>query len=217
MVKAVLFDMDGVLIDSLKTHFYAFNTAIVKFGAEDLSLETFRRKFWGKYVKQNVQTLFGDISDQKLIEIVEEYTLQMSEFSGYISVYPDTTLVLREFKKKNLMIGLITSSPKRTVDRILDQMDLDGYFDIIICGDQIKRPKPAVDGIIEACNFLRIKPSETIYVGDTYLDIVAGKSAGCYTVGITTCGSKQKLKGADSITNNLRQLLDLEKQLATKK
>ena len=92
--------MDGVLVDSLKTHFYAFNAAIVKFGGEDLSLETFRDKFWGKYVEQNVQTLFGDISGQKLREIVEEYTLQMGKFAEYTSVFSDTKRVLTEFKKK---------------------------------------------------------------------------------------------------------------------
>ena len=210
MVKAVLFDMDGVLVDSFRTHFYAFNAAIVKFGGKHMSPEIFRDKFWGIYVEQNVKTLFRDISGQKLREIVEEYTLQMRKFGGHIRVYPETERVLTELKKRSLVIGLVTSSQEGTVDIVMEQVGLVGYFDTIVCGDQIKRPKPAADGIIEACKSLRIEPAEAIYVGDTPPDIGAGTSAGCFTVGITTSCSREKLKGADIIIGNLTQLLDLE-------
>jgi len=75
--------------------------------------------------------------------------------------------------------------------------------------ETLKRPKPASDGIIKACEFLKIKSSEAIYIGDNCQDIIAGKSAGCFTLGITTTSSREKLEGADLVIDNLSQLTDL--------
>ena len=56
MVKAVLFDMDGVLVDSFKTHFCAFNATIRKYGGEAVSPEAFQKKFWGRYIEPDIET-----------------------------------------------------------------------------------------------------------------------------------------------------------------
>ena len=208
MIKAILFDMDGVLINSLRTHFHAFNATIEKFGGKRISLDTFHEKFWGTYVEQNAKIVFGDLSRQSLREIVDEYPLQLEKFAEYTNIYHETKRVLLELKK-NLKVGLVSSSQSKIVDLLMKYVELDSYFDVVVCGDQVDKPKPAPDGLIKACESLRIKPSEVIYVGDNYLDVTAGKSAGCLTVGITTTTSQQRLKDADIIIDDLAQLLYL--------
>ena len=101
MVKAILFDMDGVLVDSLKTHFYAFNAAIAKFGGK-VSMKTFKEKIWGTYIEQDVRTVLGDVSEQRLKEIIEEYTLQIEKYEKYTKIYPEAKIVLTELKRRRM-------------------------------------------------------------------------------------------------------------------
>lgn len=208
-IKAILFDMDGVLVDSLRTNFYAFNAAIEKFGKEGISPKKFREEFWGTYIEQGIKAVFGDISRQKLVEIAEEYASQVTRFVEYTRIYPETKGVLTELTKRNLKIGVITNTKRKSVDTIIDQVGLTGYFAIIIYGDEVKKPKPAPDGIIKAYESLGLRPSEVIYVGDNSQDIIAGKSARCLTVGISRTSDREKLEGADVIIYNLTQLIDL--------
>ena len=79
--------MDGVLIDSLKTHFYAFNATFKKFGAKEVSLKTFQEKFWGIYIEKDAKTVFGNVSKHFLKELLDEYPLQIERFVKYIRRY----------------------------------------------------------------------------------------------------------------------------------
>ena len=206
VVKAFLFDMDGVLVDSLDTHFYAFNATFQKFGAEKIRRETFLEKFWGTYIEKDVELVFGKISRQLVKEIVEEYPLEIEKFTEYTKIYPEAKRVLMELKKKDVKVGLVSSSQKRIVDTLIQHVGLQDYFDVTICGDQVIRPKPAPDGINKACSFLGVKPSEAVYIGDGIQDVVAGKSAGCFTIAVTTTCGKESLKGADLIIDSLAKL-----------
>lgn len=208
-IKVILFDMDGVLVDSLRTHYYAFNAAIEKFGKERISPKKFQEEFWGTYIEQDLKHVFGDISKQKVVEIAEEFASQVTRFVKFTRIYPETKEILTELMKRNLKMGVITNTKRKSVDIILDQVGLTGYFTIIIYGDDVKKPKPAPDGIIKACKSLGLKPSEGIYVGDNSQDIIAGKSAGCLTVGISRTSDREKFEGADVIIDNLTQLIDL--------
>jgi beta-phosphoglucomutase-like phosphatase (HAD superfamily) len=142
MIRAFLFDMDGVLVDSMKAHFYAFNSTIMKFSKESISLKTFNEKFWGRYIADNVKEIFGNIPGKKLREIVEEYPIQVGEYAEHMKLYEDAERVLEELKKEGLKLGLITSSQEEIVEPLIMRLRLKNYFDVIVCGDQIERPKP---------------------------------------------------------------------------
>ena len=208
MIRAFLFDMDGVLVDSMSAHFYAFNATIRKFGKESVSMKMFNEELWGRYIAENIKEIFGNIPGEKLREIVEEYPLQVGKYAEHMKLYGDAKEVLEELGKKGVKLGLITSSQKGIVEPLITRLSLKNYFAVVVCGDQIKRPKPAPDGIIKACQTLEIRPNEAVFVGDNHQDVEAGKSAGCFTVGITTTSSREELKDSDAIIDNLTQLLN---------
>jgi len=133
--KAILFDMDGVLVDSLGTHFYAFNAVIEKFGKKRVSLKTFHEKFWGTYIEHDLRKVFGDIVPSKMKEIVDEYALQVGEFAKYTKIYSETKKVLTKLRERDLKIGLVTNTQKKTVDILIKEVGLESYFDVIIYGD----------------------------------------------------------------------------------
>ncbi len=210
MVQAILFDMDGVLVNSLKTHFYAFNATFTKFGAEKVSMKTFLNRYWGIYIEKDAEMIFPRLSPPLLQEILNEYPVQIAKFVDYVQIYPDTKRVLIEFQKKTLKLGLVSSSQKKIVETTITHVGLSSYFDVVVCGDQVKKPKPAPDAILKACRTLGISPTDAVYVGDGPQDVAAGKSAGCFMVGITTTCGRERLEGTDIIIESLSQLLDLE-------
>ena len=74
-------------------------------------------------------------------------------------------------------------------------------LDVIVCGDEVKNGKPAPDLMLKACEKLKVDPKDTISVGDTDLDIIACKKAGCYAVGFKIDGDKK--------IDNLKELLEM--------
>jgi HAD superfamily hydrolase (TIGR01549 family) len=204
MIKAILFDLDGVLIDSMKTHYYATNSATRQFGKK-VTLKEFKEKFWGVYIGDSTRHVFGNDS-LKIRKVVENYRKNVPKYLKYTKVYPNAKEVLEKLKDKRLKLGIITSCLRRTTEELLKYAEIENFFDVIISGEDTK-PKPAPDAILKACRDLKVKPSEVVYVGDTRQDVVAGKSAGCFTVAITTSNSRGRLKGADIIVDNLKELL----------
>lgn len=95
---------------------------------------------------------------------------------------------MAELKKRKLKIGLISNNNRKIILSTLHQLKIRGYFDIIMTMDEVKRRKPHPEMVIKACKMLEISPREAIVVGDTQNDMLAGKRAGCATIGYRTKG-----------------------------
>jgi pyrophosphatase PpaX len=208
VIKAILFDLDGVLIDSLKTHYLATNSAIKKMG-KSITLKQFTEKYWGTYVEINIRRILGLIPEEKVKELVEVYRKNVNVFMKYTKIYPKVKEVLNILKERNLKLGVVTSSLIDSTERLLKSIGIKEYFDVVVCGDMVENPKPAPDGILKACEMLKVNPKETIYVGDNYHDIEAGRRAGSKIVAITTTLTKEELKDAHFVIDNLEELPDL--------
>ena len=109
---------------------------------------------------------------------------------------------LKKLKNQNIRIGLITNSTRFITTVILHNFKLKKYFSAIITLEDVKRRKPAPDMILKACRILKIKPKNTILVGDTKNDMIAGRRAGCITVGYKIKGD-YKISKLNSITRFL--------------
>ena len=113
----------------------------------------------------------------------------------------DTENVLKEIKKKNFKIGLVTNTFKEPVLAALNHHKIYNYFDAIVTADDSEKLKPYPDPVIKLCQKLDVMPDETILVGDTKNDYKAGKGAGCVVVGLNTHG--------DLMISGLKDLLEL--------
>lgn len=177
MIRAVLFDFDGTLvntnnliIESFKyTYKKHFNISvdekdIVKYFGEPL-ITTFER-----FDKNNAETLFKTYIEFN--EARHDYMVEAFEGAN------DT---LKELKNLGVKVGVVTSKRRILVERGLNVTGITEPMDVIITVEDTKRHKPLGDPLIKACEILNIKPSETLYVGDTHFDILCGKNAGCLT------------------------------------
>ena len=179
MIEAVLFDLDGVIINSFESWYRAFNAMLKRYKREEISREDFKAKCWGPDLRHNLDAWnlgeeAGLYCIGKQLELVE-----------LIELFPNAKEVLSRIKHK-FKVGLVTNTPKKNVSKILEHFQLADLFDVVITGDDVHEGKPNAEMVIEACRRLNVKPENAILVGDTESDFQAGKSAGCTVIGIGT-------------------------------
>ena len=193
--KAILFDLDGVLIDSLDAWWHALNDALKKFDLEEISKEEFVSKYWG-------YDLYTNLKKASLpLEIGITCSRLYKNHIDKIKLHPKALDILE--KTENLKRGLVTNTPKDCKKEVLKKFGLERYFDVVVTGDDVSRGKPDPEIIFKACNHLEVDPKETIMVGDTDSDVKAAKLAGCSAVGIG-------IKG-DVTLKDLSELLEILK------
>jgi HAD superfamily hydrolase (TIGR01509 family) len=178
-IDAILFDLDGVLINSFESWYQAFTVMLRAYGKEEMSREEFTEKCWGPDLKHNLDAL--NLDDEAGKYCINEQ-LNLIEL---IELFPDVREVLHRIKGEyKLKVGLVTNTPKKNVYRILEHFHLSNYFDVILTGNDVRRGKPDAEIVITACERLNVKPEHTILVGDTEIDFQAGKAAGCLVIGV---------------------------------
>ena len=197
VVKAVLFDLDGVLVDSIGVWYSVFNYTLRYFGIKPLTRREFAKDF-GSPIEHDIKRYFNG----KTVEEIEQiYNRQFEKRKNLVKLSPESIEVLEKLKRKKVKLGLISNSTRFIVLATLNQFKLKKYFSAIVSMDDVKRRKPAPDMVIKACKILKTKPKNTMLVGDSKNDIFAGKRAGCITVGY-------KIKG-DFRVNQLKGVLKL--------
>jgi HAD superfamily hydrolase (TIGR01549 family) len=179
MIEAILFDLDGVLINSFESWYHAFNDMLSAYDKEGMDREDFRVKCWGPDLEHNLDAL-------NLSEEAGQYCInEQLKLIELIELFPGAKDVLSRVREEyKLKIGLVTNTPKKNVHGIFEYFHLSNYFDVIVTGDDVKNGKPDAEMLILACERLNVNPENVIFVGDTEIDFQAGKSAGCVVIGM---------------------------------
>jgi len=205
-IKAVIWDLDGTLID-FKIDFIRArkeaNIILKKYGISNnlLSLErgiidTFKIaknefKTHGK-TKEEIQSIINEI-DKKVVEIEREAALNASMINGIDKV-------LDFVKKKKLKQAIYTYNHSENAKLSLEKVNLLHYFDIIAGRDSIDNPKPHPDHLNHICTQLQIKSNQVVVVGDHFRDIQGALNVGAYSIAIhSKFADVEKLKIADVI------------------
>ncbi len=203
-LKAVLFDLDGVLVDTYKVWFWLFNKTLKHFGYKPITLKVFAQN-WGQSTEEDVRIFMPEI---KLKDVIRYFSLNFPKFTKYMKVNQEAKQVLKKLKKMGLRIGCVTNSHRDITKLEIEKSGLKNFFDIIITADDVKKPKPAPDMLVKAIKNLKVKPDEVIFVGDTKTDLITGENTGCIFVGY-------KIKSRFRISS-LKQLFTILKNFETK-
>lgn len=197
-VEAILFDLDGVLIDSFESWYQAFTAMLTAYGKEEMSRETFEAKCWGPDLRHNLEALQLDAD-------AERYCIRaQKDLTELIKLFPDTKAVLHRVSEEyKFKVGLVTNTPRENVNKIFEHFQFSNHFDAILTGDDVKRAKPDAAIVLKACAQLNVKPEHAILVGDTTADFMAGKAAGCFVIGV---GAKSV---GDVCIENLNELFSV--------
>lgn len=201
MIKAVIFDVDGVLVDSFEANFKFFTDLMNKFDHNFMEKEEFP-KFFHVPMKELIR---------KTVRIENEEEIEKIWKSGKDREVPyphellDTPKHLKETIKnlsKDYKLGIVTSRIGQNVFDMPQISDLEEWFQVIIGYNDTKNHKPHPEPLLLAAQKLGVLPAECVYVGDVESDIIAAKAAGMKSV----IYSKDKVPGADRNTSTFEEL-----------
>ncbi|MDP4083303.1 MAG: HAD family hydrolase [Bacillota bacterium] len=181
MVKAVIFDFDGTLADTLPVCFYAFQAVFKEFDNLEISSEKIKSMFGPSETGIIRENLLNQNFDEA-IEIYYEKYLEQPQ--GLVSNNEEIINLLKHLKREGYKVGIVTGKARRSLDISLDCLGMKDFFDVMISGDDVTQPKPHPEGINKVLAQLNIQNNEAVFLGDSDADIQAGKQANVYTIGV---------------------------------
>ena len=183
MIEAVLFDLDGTLIDTAPDMGGALNNLLIEENLPPIPLDIIR-----PYVSQGglVLTRLG-FSGQ--VDEAEIEPLRLRFLDHYRAIVADESVlfdnfeqVLNKLEDRNMPWGIVTNKPEWLTTPLLKQMSLDNRAAVVICGDSLKHRKPHPLPLIVAAETIGVARENCIYIGDDKRDIDAGKAANMKTL-----------------------------------
>jgi len=207
--KAIICDMDGVIVDSMPYHFLAWYEALRPMGISVRCFDVYLREGerWEKSLSDFLKS--SSISPSKEIfrkVFMARRKLFKNKFKRF--VFKGAGEFLHCLKKNGYSLGLVTSTTRSGVRQILPQR-IKKLFDHIVTGDCVKRGKPHPEPYLKAAKALKVKPSECLVIENAPYGIVSAKRAGMFCVALTSSLPEPYLKNADIIAGRLDEISSL--------
>lgn len=205
-LKALLFDLDGTLIDSEFFHFECWNEILEESGAK-LTYEEWLNTYAGVPMPTNAKNLVERFAIETPIEEVierrEHLTLERLKTKD-VNLMPFAAEVLDFFHDKGLTLALVTSSPRKDVEAVFERNGLGKYFKLIITRSEVTKSKPDPESYTVCVEKLGISENECVVFEDTMNGIKAAKAAGltCFAIQ-SNVNEHPKLTAADYLFPDL--------------
>jgi HAD superfamily hydrolase (TIGR01549 family) len=214
-VAAVIFDLDGTLIDSIDIYFSIVEKALERLNLPGVSRsqilaaaesEDFK---WELVLPQDVLSRKEKIIDEAWA-VINEIAPQM--FADKLEIIQGVEGIVENLSSSGLKIGLVTSTQRKFLETKMQPLKnggVDTLFEAIITSDDVEKRKPSPDPLIACALQLDMKPGNCVYIGDTTTDIKAGKAAGMRTIGVLTGFDEYSAlenENPDAIIENVQKL-----------
>lgn len=205
-VKAVIFDMDGVITNTMPDHYRAWKRVLSGVGLAVTKKEIYLRE--GQPGNITVREIFKErgftYSEAQIKHILssKEELFKKVVKQRFI---PGARCFLRFLKKEGFLLGLVTGTACHEVERILPEY-LRGLFSVVVTGCEVKKGKPDPEPYLKAMKKLRIKPREAVVVENAPFGILSAKRAGLKCVALETSLPRSYLKEADLISHSYADL-----------
>lgn len=214
MIKAVIFDLDGTLTDTLDSIKISVDKALGKFGIGPFRKEQYKY-FVGEGAAKLVERCLiagGDPNLTLFREAYEEYMKVFEEYCMYHVVpYDGIRELLHELKNRGVKTAVLSNKPHERTCEVISSVFGNESFDIVQGQTVNIKRKPSPEGVFIIQDKLEINADEILYLGDTGTDMQTGKSAGVFTIGaLWGFRDKDELieNHADAIIENPSKLLD---------
>lgn len=186
MIKAIIFDLDGVLIDATEWHYEALNDALRLFGFE-ITREDHLSFYNGLPTAEKLKTL----SEKKglplgLHDTIKEMKRKFTDnrVNQLCTPSHEKQIMLTHLRGKGYKLACCSNAQKYSVENMLQSAQIDQFFDFVIGNDEGLPPKPAPDIYLSTFKIMKVKPQETVIVEDAVHGIEAAKSAGAKVIAV---------------------------------
>ena len=210
-LRAVLFDLDGTLVDTLPDIAGAINAALVELRLPTLPVERI-----GVFIGKGPRALASRVLDeQTTLAPAERASLVQPLIDGYVknyaprigtesTLFPGVREALADLTAAGLKLGVVTNALQHLGEKVLTHFDLRRFMAVVIGGDGVSLGKPAPDPLLRACRTLDVAPAQTLMVGDSENDVLAARAAGCAIVAVPygyNAGESAASLGCDIVDN----------------
>ena len=202
VVRAVLWDLDGVLVDSAPFHLRAWRELFASLG-RGFGEADFRRTF-GLRNDAILRDLLGELPPaeaERLAARKEELYRQAAR--GNIAALPGALALLRSLRERGFRLGLVSSTPRANIDLILSSLGVSESFDVILGEEDVTRGKPDPEGFLLAAERLGVPPEECVVIEDAPAGVEAAKGGGMRCVGVYRGRPREALAKADLLVETL--------------
>ena len=207
--KAVIFDLDGLLIDTEGISYSIYLDILRPYG-QGFTLDVYLRDYSGKTLDDNISAIIRNFG---LPISVEEGKAQYAErerfyFKNGVALKPGARALLARLKESGCRIVLATSSAGERAQGVLESDGIAGFFDAMVFGPEVRRGKPYPDIFLEAAKLLRRDPSQCVVVEDSFNGVRAGRNAQMITVMVPDLiEPDEEISGlADKVLESLKEL-----------
>ncbi len=197
-VAAVVFDLDGTLVDSRRDIAAALNQVLGQRGNPTLELPQVCALI-GNGARELVRGAFQlSETDPTLPDLLAEFVEQYALYPAVHTIpYPGVKQTLRQLQDQRVQLALCTNKPRRHTELILGALELRHFFEAIACGDDLPQRKPDPTPLLQIAMQLGVHAEQMVMVGDGAQDVESGQRAGCHTVGVSYGIHPQSMRAAN--------------------
>jgi HAD superfamily hydrolase (TIGR01509 family) len=209
MLKAIIFDMDGVLVNSEPLHRKAYFNMFEEFNlnVSNRLYESFTGKSTSAICKELCEIFDLSISHEKLMFSKRKHFKTIFDNDPEFQMIDGALSLIKNYFYNNLTLILASSASMTNINRIFKKFDLDKFFKAKISGADLKESKPNPEIFIKAAKLSGFNKSECIVIEDSTNGIIASKSAGIYCIGYNSPNSKnQNYDKADLVVSNFNEI-----------
>ncbi len=212
-VRAVIWDMDGVIADTAPYHFKAWQKVFRERGV-NFTEDDFRHNF-GQRNDTIINNALGErIPESEMEAIAQEKEQTYRELARQnIKPLPGAIRLIKSLREHKIKIALASSAPMENIRLVTQELGIADSFHAIVTGREVTEGKPSPQGFLLAAKKLGVEPRHCIVIEDALAGVAAAKRAGMHCIAVTNTHPRESLKEADFIVDTLEEVTvdDLDK------
>jgi beta-phosphoglucomutase len=209
MIKGAIFDLDGVIVNTVPLHFKAWKRMFEEYG-HPFTMEDYLSKVDGRPRLEGAAAILTELNPEQIRVAGEKkqgYYLELLE-NDPIEIFESSVKIIKELKVKGIKLAAASSS--KNAVRILKKIELFDFFDVNVSGADFEKGKPDPEIFLTAAARLGLQPQDCVVFEDAKSGVEAAIAGNFYCVGIDRHGNREALSGADRIINDLSELTSEE-------
>lgn len=205
--QGVLWDMDGVILDSGSVHYDSWVVTMEKYFPQVPFSEDIFKQSFGKNNRLAIPSMVGYQPDPALVDEISDFkeNLYREMLHGRIAFLPGVHELMRQFKAWGIPQAVGTSAPAHNMELIRQELGLDDYLQTFISAAKMpSKPDPTV--FLSAAQAISVDPDQCVVFEDAVAGVQAGKAAGAAVIAVTTTNTRDQLRLADLVVERLDEI-----------
>lgn len=192
--KALIFDMDGTIVNNMMVHHRAWQQLLVELG-HNWTLEEIKERVWGKNEEIFARLFPGRFSQEEVAELSDRKERRYVEiYRPEIAMLAGLEQLLTDARVRGMRLGIATAAPPICVEFVREALALDRYFDTIVDAQQVTRGKPHPEGYLMAASRLGVDPDECLVFEDAPVGVEAAEAAGMQAFVVLTTHCREEFE-----------------------